>query len=121
MKSPQRFAIIDVLRGAAVIGMIVYHWFFILDYFGAAQIAITQGLWLLLARGVQFIFLGLVGISLALSRYRSVGSVKIFYKKQLGRLLFIVGSAVLVTLATALFIFVGEQRKSQQNMCSYWL
>lgn len=62
-----------------------------------------EGGWLVLARFVQFSFLGLTGVSLAISYNRHGQS---FYKKQLLRGLHVFGMGMLITLVT--YVFVRE-------------
>lgn len=59
--------VLTLLRGMAVIGMIVYHVFVALDFMEIAFFDFRSGVLLVLARVVQFLFLGLVGVSLAIS------------------------------------------------------
>lgn len=63
----KRLPEIDALRGLALVGMIVFHFFFDLDYLGMLENDMWSGAWLLLARAGQFLFLGLVGFSVAIS------------------------------------------------------
>lgn len=112
----KRFIEIDLLRGLAVVGMIVFHTFFILDYFGVVSNEMYDGWWLVLARSVQFIFLGLVGVSLALSKQKeflTIGphaellknvSAGRFYYRQLKRAFLVFFMAMLVTLFTYLAV-----------------
>lgn len=58
---------IDALRGIAIVGMIVFHFFFDLDYLGIFHQSMFSGGWLVAARIAQFLFLGLAGVSVALS------------------------------------------------------
>lgn len=95
-KQNQRFWWIDVLRGMAVLGMMVFHLFFILDFFDVLSQQMYQGVWLMLARLVQFTFLGLVGVSLAISKKGKV--------EQLLRGLKILGLGLIVTLVTSIFV-----------------
>jgi len=85
----------DTLRGLAVIGMIVFHVFFILNYFGLATYDTSAGPWLVLGQFVRFSFIGLVGVSLYLSSAP--------YNKQFFRGLKILLCAALVTLVTYFF------------------
>lgn len=95
MKKINRINELDILRGLAVIGMITYHYFFILEYFQYADVDILHGWLFIMARFVQFSFLGLVGISIAIST-KSV-------KQQWVRALKVMLLALVVTLATAIF------------------
>lgn len=66
-KMKKRLPEIDALRGIAVLGMIIFHFFFDLDYFDILRNQMFSGWWLIFARFGQFLFLGLVGFSVALS------------------------------------------------------
>lgn len=59
---------IDALRGLAVASMIVFHALFDAQLVGLVQgFDLFAGWWLVFGRIVQFIFLGLVGVSISLS------------------------------------------------------
>jgi len=75
---------VDSLRGIAIIGMLIFHTAFILDMLKIFPINVHAGLWLFLARFVQFTFLTLVGFSLYLS-YIKYDSHKEFLKRQTAR------------------------------------
>lgn len=110
--SSKRFIEIDFLRGLAVLGMVIFHLFFVLDYFEVVASEMYEGWWLVLARSVQFVFLGLVGVSLALSRQKAdsqrtggietakASIVKEFYSRQIRRVFWVLAMAMLVTLFT---------------------
>lgn len=104
--SSKRFIEIDFLRGMAVLGMVIFHLFFVLDYFEVIENEMYEGGWLVLARSVQFVFLGLVGVSLALSRQKageisgSEGKSGGFYFRQMRRFFWVLAMAMLVTLFT---------------------
>lgn len=60
MQKPlNRFFELDVLRGTAIIGMVTFHYFYILDYLHFFRNNMYEGVYLLLARVVQFLFLTL--------------------------------------------------------------
>lgn len=86
---------IDALRGLAVIGMIVFHIFFILNFFDIRHAQLHEGWWLLLARFAQFTFIGLVGVSLTMSLKN--------YPVQMLRGLKIFGLGIIVSIATYIF------------------
>lgn len=92
----QRFSELDILRGFAVVGMIIYHYFFIQRFYGISEVNIYSGWWLILARYVQFSFLGLAGISMAISRK----SVFVQWKRAFNILI----AAVIVNIATYVVI-----------------
>ena len=50
MDSNERFFELDLLRGIAIIMMIVFHFFFDLNYFGILQNEMYQGFWLIFQR-----------------------------------------------------------------------
>ena len=64
--SPQRFIEIDVLRGLAIILMVIGHLFWDLDYFGLAPM--NNAYYNVLSKTVPPLFFLLVGISLVVSR-----------------------------------------------------
>lgn len=86
---------IDALRGLALVAMIIFHFFFDLDYFGILANEMYEGGWLVFARLGQFLFLGLAGFSVALSSRGLVGQVERGFK------IFLAG--MLVSLATWIF------------------
>ncbi len=86
---------IDALRGIALVMMIIFHFFFDLDYLGIFESDMWSGGWLVLARIGQILFLGLVGFSVALSS-RGVSG-------QLVRGARIFGAGMLVSFVTWLF------------------
>lgn len=101
MTTKKRLHELDILRGLAVLGMIIFHIFFILNLLGLSQNDLYSGSWLILARLVQFTFLSLVGVSLALSRQRQDNQLK-FQLKQFKRVATIYLLSALVSLATLL-------------------
>jgi len=87
---------VDVLRGVALVGMIIYHFSWDLSWFGylvPEQIA-GDGLWLL-ARVVAFGFLFLAGFSLFLAHRNGI-CWKAFWR----RFFIIVAAALLVSIVT---------------------
>ncbi len=79
--------------------MIVFHFFFDLDYFGIFHQEMFEGWWLLWARVGQFLFLGLAGFSVALSSRGFTG--------QLSRGAKILLCGMLVSFVT--WIFAGDE------------
>ncbi|MDP2691285.1 MAG: heparan-alpha-glucosaminide N-acetyltransferase [bacterium] len=107
MKSHSRFLELDVWRGLAIIGMIVFHFAFLLNYLSLVVINTGVGGLHLLARLVQWSFLLLVGIGLQLSYQKTIARNKAkgdFLKKNLIRGLMVLVCALVITLATALVI-----------------
>jgi len=105
----KRFWEIDVLRGLAILLMVIYHLIFDLTYFGIFSFNLSSGVLWWFARAVAFIFLFLVGVSLNLSYTRTYlqgqkhGNKRLF-SKYLKRGVKIFSLGLLVTLATWMFI-----------------
>lgn len=99
-----RYWEIDLLRGVAIIGMVIYHFFFDLYYLDTALPVDPFSLPLiLLARLTAIIFLFLVGFSFSLSQQKlSQQSFLVFYRSNLHRAVKVLLAASIVTLATFL-------------------
>ncbi|WP_051402351.1 heparan-alpha-glucosaminide N-acetyltransferase [Lutibaculum baratangense] len=103
-----RFALVDLVRGLAIIGVVIYHFAWDLDYFRYLAVDVASDpLWRGFARLLAGTFLALVGVSLALAHRRG-------FRKQafLRRLAILVIAALAVTVATWLafpenFVFFG--------------
>lgn len=68
-----RIALIDVLRGAALVAMAIYHFAWDLEFFGYAEPGLTAvGGWKLFARSIASSFLALAGFSLVLAHSRAI-------------------------------------------------
>jgi uncharacterized membrane protein len=104
-----RFWEVDLLRGGAIVLMVLYHLVFDLDYFAVYDIDVSSGLWLVLARATASLFLFLVGLSLTLShsRARLQGQEDRFFFRLLKRSAWILGLALGVTIVTYLFMGKG--------------
>ena len=96
-----RFWELDAWRGLAVLSMIVYHFFFDLDFLGISTRAMYSGGWLIFQRMIASSFLLLVGISLVISfsAVREKPFVAIL-KKFLKRAGIVMAAALMVTLGT---------------------
>jgi uncharacterized membrane protein len=101
-----RFWEVDLLRGAAVIMMISFHFAFDLSYLGLRHLDVYSGAWYLLARATASLFLLLVGISLVLSASRAEGQNRDIFPHLLRRGLWIFALGMGLTLAT--YILIGE-------------
>lgn len=104
-----RFWEVDLLRGAAIVLMVLYHLVFDLNYFAVYDIDVSSGFWLAVARAAASLFLLLVGLSLTLShsRARLLGQEDRFRLRLLRRSAWILGLALGVTVVTYLFIGKG--------------
>ncbi|MDO8643138.1 MAG: heparan-alpha-glucosaminide N-acetyltransferase [Candidatus Woesearchaeota archaeon] len=100
-----RYPELDVLRGAAVVSMIIYHFFFDLDFLGISQHSMYAGGWLVFQRMIASSFLLLVGISLTISFSHVREKPFLFiFKKFLKRAGYVMVVALLVTLGTWLAV-----------------
>ena len=97
----KRFWEIDALRGIAIILMIIFHFAFDLNYFGAYKLGLNWVFWDLFPRIIASIFILLAGISLTLS-YKKGGTDKAVKH---GIKIFFFG--ILITIMTALTIREG--------------
>ena len=104
-----RFWEVDLLRGVAIVLMVLYHLVFDLNYFAVYDIDVSSGFWLAVARAAASLFLLLVGLSLTLShsRARLLGQEDRFRLRLLKRSAWILGLALGITLVTHLFICRG--------------
>ena len=98
MKTAQRLPMVDTWRGAAVLGMIIYHVAFALadvyGYRGFYDHVLMQTL----GHVVRTSFLFLVGVSMSLSS--SKNQAAIFYQKQRKRAVIVFLAALLITLGS---------------------
>lgn len=105
----ERFWEVDMLRGIAIVLMLIYHLAFDLDYFGVAEIDASSGFPLALARLTVSLFLALVGLSLSLSHSRvlRLGQESLFAARVMKRGLWILGLAFGISAITYLLIGRG--------------
>jgi uncharacterized membrane protein len=104
-----RFWEVDLLRGVAIVLMVLYHLVFDLNYFAVYDIIVSSGFWLAVARAAASLFLLLVGLSLTLShsRARLLGQEDGFFFRLLKRSIWILGLALGISVVTYLFIGRG--------------
>jgi uncharacterized membrane protein len=103
-----RFWELDLLRGCAVVTMILFHLAFDLNYFGVYSLSIQSGFWFYLARITAGTFILLAGVSLSLSsaRARLLGQQRLYIKfLKRGLKIFAIGLGI--TAATYLLIGNG--------------
>lgn len=91
-----RITEVDALRGIGIVLMIVYHFFYDLEYFGMADINLYGLGWTLFQRFIAVIFLSVVGISLVLSERRNREG----YARHAKRALKLGAVALLITAGT---------------------
>jgi uncharacterized membrane protein len=97
--SGQRLYWVDFLKGLAIISMIVYHTAFNLNLLNIYPIDVYSGLWIVLARFIQFTFLSVVGIAIYIS-YAKHENYSHFLKRQFRRSVILLGIAMGITLVT---------------------
>lgn len=102
----KRFIELDLLRGLAVVGMIIYHLFYVMNFYGVFEQEMREGRWQILRIIVQFLFIGLVGISMQISWQKSSKSRAKFYKKHWRRAVIMFALGMLITLVT--WFVIGE-------------
>jgi uncharacterized membrane protein len=89
---------VDLLRGVAVLMMVVFHLKWSLDYFGVAVPAPFDGFWNLFQKATGGLFISLVGVSLVLSHSPSASA-----GKYLSRGARIIGYGLIITLGSLVF------------------
>ena len=99
----KRYEEIDILKGIAVICMVIFHFFYFPNKYGFKEIEYDTPILKTIAKIAQFIFIGSVGVNLTLSKDSSKND-KEFIKKNLKRILKLVVLAGIMSLATY-FIF----------------
>jgi uncharacterized membrane protein len=99
---------VDVLRGIAVVAMVLYHFSYDLAYFGLFGVGFFRsGLGLETGRAIGTSFIFLAGLSLALSYQRAVDgqpSGRKLFRKYLGRGVRIFSYGLLITFLTWIFV-----------------
>jgi len=103
-----RFWELDLIRGIAVVMMVLFHLAFDLNFFGINELDIHSGFWFYLARITASIFILLAGVSLVLiaSKFESKNYNQLFmdfFKR--GMIIFSLG--IIITAATYLTIGKG--------------
>jgi len=109
MDEISRFWEVDMVRGIAILMMILFHTVFDLNFFRIFPVEVYSGFWRYFAFATASLFLLIVGISLTISRAR-VASTKSGYQLALkfmyrGAGIFLLG--LLVTFCTWLFLKEG--------------
>lgn len=101
-RSGTRLWELDMLRGLAVVMMVIYHLLFDLSYLGGYNINVYSGFWLHFAQATASIFIVLAGISLTISCSRAVEMGRNPFPLVLRRGLWIFSLGMVITLVTYL-------------------
>lgn len=102
---PRRYAEVDMLRGIALIMMVIFHTAFDLQFLGIVPLEVGSGPWRMLAWSTGGLFLFLVGVSLSLSAARNtLGAGRPDYGRFARRGLRIFAYGLVITATTALII-----------------
>lgn len=89
----QRVWEVDALRGLAVVMMVVYHFMYDLYFFRVTDAIFTNPVWFYFQRTTATLFIGLVGVSLALRRQRN-GGVRFVDLSKRGATIFLWGLVI---------------------------
>jgi uncharacterized membrane protein len=105
----ERFFEVDALRAVAIVLMVIYHFFFDLDFFSISEFDMHSGLIVVIGRSAAILFIFLVGVSLTLSYSRAsrCKSGKEIFIHNLKRGAGIFGWGLVITLVTATFLESG--------------
>jgi uncharacterized membrane protein len=104
----ERFAELDLVRGLAVLMMVLYHFLFDITFFGIYPVDVTTGFWKIFAMVTASLFLLLVGISFTISASKAEATMerRNFFMKYLKRGVSILLIAALITVVT--WWYLGE-------------
>jgi uncharacterized membrane protein len=104
----RRFMEMDIMRGLAVIMMVLYHVLFDIYFFNIYPVDVSTGFWKIFAMVTASLFLLLVGISFTISAARAEVTLSRpdFFMKYLKRGLGILLIAALITIVT--WWYIGE-------------
>lgn len=103
-KKRERLWELDFIRGLAVLGMLVFHWFYLLVFWNVAEMELFTGAWDVFGDLIRNTFFLSVGLSLVISYQRHLTTGKSRWQhafktlKRGGRLLFLGALATLFTL-----------------------
>lgn len=98
LSTAERLWPLDTLRGAAIAGMVAYHFLWDLSFFGLYPSDVTRGAWQVVARAGGSVFLLLVGLSMNLTAARRPPDACV--RQWRGRGLKLWGWALLISLVT---------------------
>ena len=97
-----RIAIVDAIRGVAILMMVLYHILFDLSYFGLADIDLQDTMIMLFQRATGFLFILIAGVSMTLSESKGKSNWR-----HLRRAAILGTIAACITLATWIYPHEG--------------
>lgn len=101
--TPRRLVELDVTRGIAVIGMVLFHFRWDLDHFGIAAADMLEGPWYYFGRIVGAGFVFIMGMSLVLADARKPRAFHFYLSRAAGLL----ALGFMITLGTAIVLPEG--------------
>lgn len=106
--APSRYFEIDLLRGIAIVMMVVFHFLFDLNYFAIAPVNVSEGFWRIFGYTTAIIFVAVAGISAYISNERAKKrlSEKDCLIKSLKRGFFIFAVGIGISIVT--FLIIGD-------------
>jgi uncharacterized membrane protein len=109
MEEISRYREIDLVRGIAILMMVLFHTLFDLNFFRIIPVDVSFGFWRYFAFATASLFLLVVGISLTISRARIPAGVSVYQVilkfVQRGAGIFLLG--LLITCITFLYLHEG--------------
>jgi len=109
MSGTSRYPKIDLIRGIAIVMMVIFHFVFDLSFLGIAPIEISTGFWRYFAYATASLFLLIAGVSLTISHARAMLH---FDRKEILQKYFFRGAGIfccglLVTIVTWVYVPEG--------------
>ena len=90
-----RFSEIDFFRGCAVILMVIYHFFYDMNFFAGGNYDISSGILWLIGRAAAVLFVSIAGVSMSLSYSRNHDFMKFLDRG--AKILAVAGGITLIT------------------------
>lgn len=103
---PGRYWEIDLLRGAAVLMMVLYHLLFDLNFYGIMPVQVDTGFWRYFALATASLFVLLAGVSVTISaaRVEQNSGAAWPYRRLVRHGLTVLSCGLLITLVTYLYL-----------------
>ena len=104
-KGKTRFIEIDIIKGVAVVFMVIFHFFYLSYFMGVKEYPIDSGILKFLAKTAHTIFIIMVGVNMAVSyqaNKKKKNSYDTYFGKQAKRAIFLLIAGLLVSYASYL-------------------